>query len=63
MELISESLANMSILPDKNLVVTLMWWFFLAAEDLIEADSWLLNSRIIFVFLESTASAVFESIT
>ena len=63
MKLISEHLANMRILPDKNLGVTLMWSFFLTAKDLIDADSRLLNSRIIFVFRESIASAIFESIS
>ena len=56
MKLISKSLANMSILPDKNLVVTFMWSFLFTAKDLVEADSQSLNSRIILVFLESTAS-------
>ena len=58
MKLISENLANMSILPDKNLVVTFTQSFFFTEKDLIEADSWLLNSRNILVFLESTASAI-----
>ena len=62
MKLISEHLAN-SILPDKNLAVTLMWSFFLMEKDLIYADSRLLNSSIIFVFRESIASAIFESIS
>ena len=36
MKLISDSLANMSILPDKNLVVTFIRSFFFTAKDLIE---------------------------
>ena len=63
MKLISKSLANMSILPDKNLVVTFMWSFLFTAKDLVEADSQSLNSRIILVFLESTASWIFESMS
>ena len=63
MKLISKSLVDMSIFPDKNLVVTFIWFLSLTAKDLIDADSQLLNSRIIFVFRESTASATFESIS
>ena len=62
-KLISESLANMNILPDKNLVVTLIRSLFLTAKDLIDAEWPLLNSRIIFVFLASAASAIFESMS
>lgn len=40
-----------------------MWSFFLTAKDLVEADSRLLNTSIIFVSLESTASAIFESMS
>ena len=48
-KLIRESFANMSISPDKNLVVSVTWSLCLTASDLIEADSRLLNSKIIFV--------------
>ena len=62
MKLVSESLASMSILPDKNLVVTFIWSRFLTAKDLIDPESQGQSSRIIFVFRESAASAIFESI-
>ena len=63
MKLISESLANMNIFPDKSIVVTFTRSFFLTAKNLIETDSWLLNSRIILICLESTALAIFESMS
>ena len=62
-KLIRVSFANMSIFPDKNLVVSFTWLLCLTAKYLTEADSWQLNSKIIFVLFEFTASLILASIS
>ena len=55
--------ANISNLLDMKRVLTFISLHFFTAKDLIEADSWSLNSTSIFVFLGSKASVIFSSIS
>ena len=54
-------LKTWAFLRTKSLVVSFTWSLRLNAVDLIKADSWQLNSKIIFVLFEFTASSILAS--
>ena len=60
---INDSFANINIFPGKDLVVSSTSSLRFTAIDLIEADSWQLNSRTTFALFEFTVSSVLASIS
>ena len=62
MKLLRYRFANISNLPNINRVVSFISFLFFTAKDLILADSLLLNSTTIFIFLRLRKSTIFSSI-
>ena len=63
MKLIKESLVNMSICFDKNLLANLTLYIFFTANNCIEAESMQLKSLSIFVVLDFIPFSIFWSIS
>ena len=61
-KLIKNSLANISIFQDKNLVVIFTWSFCLIANDFVDANSLAEKSTYIFVVLDFKTLAIFSEV-